>query len=56
MTSQVSKQFLHPSDISLKFFFFLTEYPAGEVIKCLVGLGNNGKNDFIVQLVEASLR
>ncbi|CAH3194442.1 unnamed protein product [Porites evermanni] len=32
------------------------EYPAGEVIKCLVGLANNGKNDFIVELVEASLR
>ena len=33
-----------------------TEFPAGEVIKCLIGLGNNGKNDFIVELVEASLR
>lgn len=32
------------------------EFPAGEVIKCLIGLGNNGKNDFIVELVEASLR
>jgi len=34
----------------------LIEFPAGEVIKCLVGLANNGKNDFIVELVEASLR
>ncbi|XP_068701526.1 translocon-associated protein subunit alpha-like [Montipora foliosa] len=32
------------------------EFPAGEVIKCLVGLANNGKNDFIVEVIEASLR
>lgn len=31
-------------------------FPAGEVIKCLIGLGNNGKNDFIVEHAEASLR
>ncbi|KAK2566286.1 Translocon-associated protein subunit alpha [Acropora cervicornis] len=32
------------------------EFPAGEVIKCLLGLDNNGKNDFIVEIIEASLR
>lgn len=38
------------------FFFSWTEFPAGEVIKCLIGFGNNGKSDFIVEMVEASLR
>lgn len=30
--------------------------PAGSVIKCLVGFSNIGKNDFMVETIEASLR
>lgn len=37
-------------------FYYSVEFPAGEVIKCLLGLDNNGKNDFIVEIIEASLR
>lgn len=32
------------------------EFFVGEVIKCFIGLGNNGKNDFIVEFVEVFLR
>ena len=45
------------NDVSLCWMFYYSlEFPAGEVIKCLLGLDNNGKNDFIVEIIEASLR
>ena len=45
------------NDVSLCWMLnYSVEFPAGEVIKCLLGLDNNGKNDFIVEVIEASLR
>lgn len=37
-------------------FTFILEIAAGTIVDCLVGFTNNGKNDFVVEALDASLR
>lgn len=37
-------------------FIFILEIAAGSIVDCLVGFTNNGKNDFVVEALDASLR
>ena len=49
-----NRKFVIPS--SFNAMFSSLALPAGSVIKCLVGFSNIGKNDFMVETIEASLR
>ena len=37
-----------------RFFFLLSEYPGGVLVKFLVGLYNKGEMDFVIQSVDAA--
>lgn len=37
-------------------FTFILEIAAGSIVDCLIGFTNNGKNDFVIDALDASLR
>lgn len=42
--------------VSLFICLFISEIAAGSIVDCLVGFTNNGKGDFVIKALEASLR
>ncbi|XP_066528273.1 translocon-associated protein subunit alpha-like [Hoplias malabaricus] len=46
----------HPDADTTIIFIPKEEFPANEIVKCLVGFTNNGSEDFTVQSLEASFR
>ena len=42
--------------ILITFHFSIIEIAAGSIVDCLVGFTNTGKNDFVVEALDASLR
>lgn len=40
----------------INFHFSILEIAAGSIVDCLVGFTNNGKADFVIEALDASLR
>ena len=48
--------FLCTLDVITLYSYNFSEIAAGSIVDCLVGFTNNGKNDFIIDAMDASLR